>query len=359
MYKTVDTVSVPPPKQFGFCEGVVAADNLLADVSNIAAEFDVNTVYGYHEIVHNASVVKQHEARGVVFVENLEDIPPFSLVVGSAHGSSPRVGHHIRHTGGLFIDGACPLVIKTHRAAQSARFNDEKVLYIMHGKPNETPKLHHEVQGTVGHLDEYVNDEDELVTDAVDRHYIELTDDIEKVADEVIVSHGRYRVIGQTTLLASGLMSYKNQLEAAILSRQPHANIERVQRRDVCFAVEDRQEGVRVELSKRPNAFIVVTDPNSKNGKGYADLARAEVARLRLSTEVVVVETYKDLDKHRSALRGNVAVTASASTPDKDTLDVVEALGGNPLLIPSKRAQFTLHNAEEQTLRNMIAEWSV
>ncbi len=141
------------PEHFGFCEGVNAADQLLTRVVDEARSYGIDTVYGLHGIVHNDDVINFHAERGVRFVDAVEEVPPDQLVVTSAHGIGPEVNQALEDNGATTFDAACILVKATHKFAERARMNGEKVLYICHGKPGEVKKLHDEVLGMVGHLD--------------------------------------------------------------------------------------------------------------------------------------------------------------------------------------------------------------
>lgn len=345
---------MPEHNQFGFCEGVVAADNFLSSVTVAAAKLGVKEVFGYHDIVHNATVRNEHEARGVEFVQSIDDVPDGKIVVGSAHGSSPEVPYSVRLRGGLFFDGACPLVTHTHRAVQQARQRDERVLYLLSGDPERTTKVHDEVVGTVGHMDYATDSDGGIIDEPVRRSFLELSDDPNDV-ERLLDDQARYRIVGQTTLLASRVMEFREQLAGAIKTNQPDASVKRVDRRDVCFAVEDRQEGVRVLLSKKPKTVVVVTDPNSKNGMGYAKLATDTAAEQDLQTQVLTVATAQELDELE--VDYPVAVTASASTADTDTKEVVSRLGGDLNKVPLSRASFTLKNSQEGQIEAAIKDW--
>ena len=65
----VDRVLLAEPR--GFCAGVEMAIKALAW---LVRAFDV-PVYCYHEIVHNKLVVERFEALGVIFVDNIAEVP--------------------------------------------------------------------------------------------------------------------------------------------------------------------------------------------------------------------------------------------------------------------------------------------
>lgn len=347
-------VLVPPISQFGFCEGVEAAHIGLLRVTDIAKGLGFSTIYGYHEIVHNQVVASQHEQNGVVFVNDHNVIPPRSLVVGSAHGTSPFVRHSIEETGGLFFDAACPLVLHTHKAVEGARRNGETVVYLLSGKPGLVEKIHDEVSGTVGHMDYYIDSSGKLINEPLPRIYVELKDDPSKIAERAIELGDKFRLLGQTTLLATRMLEMKSSIANAIMAINGKAEVARVEKRDVCFAVEERQDGVRLLVRQRPNHLIVVTDPASKNGMGYVELAKSlsnEVGGF----EVHAIKGHEDLP---AGLEGKIAITASASTPDDLTIGVVEKLGGDKNLIPEARPSFKLRQMSPEQIERAIKSWA-
>lgn len=342
-------VVLPPSEQFGFCEGVVSADQLLAQVATTARASGIETVYGYHDIVHNATVRQKHETAGVTFVDDIADVPDGSIVVTSAHGVGPETEHALSQKGCEHFDAACPLVIHTHRGIQAARRNDEKVIYIGHGRPGQDPKLHDEIVGSLGHMD-YELVDGELVNAPVERSFVELHD----TPDESILSgKKRYRIISQTTLDAEACLEYRESMAHYIRERQPGAEIAMSRPGDVCRAVRNRQVGVVALLARKPERLIVVTDPNSKNGMGYVALGQTVVAERGLSTEVIAIATAQEaLDLPKDGL---TAITASASTPDEETRAVAVAFGADPATVVPARRGFKLEDADPADIERRIS----
>ncbi len=340
-----ETGTVIFPDSFGFCEGVKAADDLLRDVTVIASQMGIQTVFGLHEIVHNRDVTRVHEQRGVKFVDSVGDIPPDSLVVTSAHGVGPETVYALEQKGSTTFDAACPLVIHTHRAAQQARRHGEKILYVCQGKPGETEKLHDEVQGMVGHLD-YSIEEGELKYSPVDRHYLELGDELN---EGMLSESAKYRIVTQTTLHADACLEFAGVVTDFIRIEQPAAQVNFSQRGYVCRAVADRQRGVEQLVQLRPRRIVVATDPTSKNGIGYVKLAQD------LVTEGTTVHAVAN--EHEAADLGSIdgltALTASASTPDETTFAIARVLGLNetPAI---NRESFKLADAKSDTIEQKI-----
>ena len=81
----VEQVLLAEPR--GFCAGVEMAIKALAWM---VRAFEP-PVYCYHEIVHNRIVVDRFRDLGVVFVDDLSDVPAGAPLMLSAHGSAPEV----------------------------------------------------------------------------------------------------------------------------------------------------------------------------------------------------------------------------------------------------------------------------
>lgn len=348
----MNIVITPESSRFGFCEGVERAHLGLTYASDVAREYGIERVFGFHDIVHNEHVTRYHENRGVVFVDDYAQIPNNSIAILSAHGSSPKVSLDLEERGGLVFDAACPLVVSTHAAVWSARKNGEKLLYLVGSDPRKGGSIHDEVLGTMGHIEYTVDGE----VSPVDVEYAELGQSPDDIASRLIDGRERYRLFGQTTLLAKKLVELKEQVAQEIALREPNARVARVAIRDVCFAVQERQEGVRGLLNDNGilDHFVVVTDPNSKNGRSYVNLARGIISEEGLPTLVHAVEHEDDIDP---SVSGRIAVTASASTPDEITRRVVKKLGGNEADVPLNRPTFPLKGVSKEVISKRVKEW--
>jgi 4-hydroxy-3-methylbut-2-enyl diphosphate reductase len=122
----VDRVLLAAPR--GFCAGVEMAIKALAWM---VRAFDP-PVYCYHEIVHNQLVVRRFEELGVVFVDDIGDVPPGSPIMLSAHGSAPEVVTAARERGGYVVDAVCPLVTKVHHEVKTRAGKGYRIVYVGH-----------------------------------------------------------------------------------------------------------------------------------------------------------------------------------------------------------------------------------
>jgi 4-hydroxy-3-methylbut-2-enyl diphosphate reductase IspH len=106
---SVDRVVIAQP--LGFCAGV---DRAISALSEFVQMHPGQTVYSYHGIVHNKRVIDYFEGEGVVFVDDIKDVPQGAPLMLSAHGSSPDVIKQAQDKRGPLVDAACPLVTKVH-----------------------------------------------------------------------------------------------------------------------------------------------------------------------------------------------------------------------------------------------------
>ncbi len=93
--------------------------------------------------MHNKHVVADLEARGAIFVDELDQVPGGATVVFSAHGVSPAVRREASDRGLAVVDATCSLVKKVH--AEARRFARLGNLVVLIGHVG-----HDEVEGTVG-----------------------------------------------------------------------------------------------------------------------------------------------------------------------------------------------------------------
>src|SRR5579871_1401032 len=129
----------------GFCAGV----NMAIEALNEAIRMFGSEIYVYHEIVHNKHVVDTFTKQGVKFVNDLEDVPPRSILLYSAHGVSPDIRNVARARSLRTIDATCPLVTKVHLEAIRYAREGYKIILIGH-------EGHDEVLGTMGEAPEHI-----------------------------------------------------------------------------------------------------------------------------------------------------------------------------------------------------------
>jgi 4-hydroxy-3-methylbut-2-en-1-yl diphosphate reductase len=277
----VDKVLLAAPR--GFCAGVEMAIKALAWM---VRAFEP-PVYCYHEIVHNQRVVKRFEDLGVVFVDDIGEVPEGRPVMLSAHGSAPEVVDAARARGGFVVDAVCPLVTKVHHEVKVRAGKGFSIVYVGH-------EGHEEAVGTMA-----------VAPDAV--HRVESTDEVAALpAFETPVA-----LLAQTTL------SHRDWADVADATRDRFPDLWMPGRSDLCFATTNRQSAL-MNIAERCDAVVVIGSANSSN----------TVALEKLAREAGCERVYRvnDPDELPADLMGTVGVTAGASAPEELVEAVLERL---------------------------------
>jgi len=270
----------------GFCAGV---DRAIEIVERALTKFG-RPIYVRHEIVHNTYVVNDLKAKGAIFIEELDEVPPGATLVFSAHGVSKAVQDEAERRGFRIFDATCPLVTKVH--VEVAKLHREGYEFIMIGH-----KGHPEVEGTMGQLDSGIH----LVEDEADVARVQLTQ-TEKLA-----------VVTQTTLSvddAAGIL-------AAVKARFPQ--VREPKQQDICYATQNRQDAVKL-LSPQVDIVIVVGSPTSSNSNRLREVA------LKLGTPSYMVDSADELRPEWFEGKTRVGLTAGASAPDILVQQVIDRL---------------------------------
>lgn len=271
----------------GFCAGVDRAIQIVEK----ALEKYGRPVYVRHEIVHNRYVVESLEAKGAVFVEELDEVPDDVPVVFSAHGVAKAVYRNAGQRKLFYIDATCPLVSKVHREAERHHAAGHLVVLIGHDG-------HPEVVGTMGQLPDGAVI---LVEDAAQAETIDLPGD----RDIAFVT--------QTTL------SVDDTAEIVAVLRKRFPAIIAPKSEDICYATTNRQQAVRA-VAEKADALLVIGAPNSSNSKRLVEVGARHGCR-----HAILVQRATDIDW--SALEGieRVAISAGASAPETLVQEVVDA----------------------------------
>jgi 4-hydroxy-3-methylbut-2-enyl diphosphate reductase len=277
----VERVLLAAPR--GFCAGVEMAIKALAWMVRV---FDP-PVYCYHEIVHNRLVVDRFRALGVVFVEDVADVPAGAPLMLSAHGSAPEVVEAARANGGVVVDAVCPLVTKVHHEVKVRAGKGYSIVYVGH-------EGHDEAVGTMA-----------VAPDAI--HLVESEEDVAALPE----TDQPVALLAQTTLSQH---DWAGVLDAA---RQRFPELWMPGRSDLCFATTNRQDAL-TEIAKRADAVVVIGSVNSSN-----TVALEKVARTVGTTRVIRINGPDELPDD---LAGTVAVTAGASAPEELVRAVIERL---------------------------------
>ena len=260
----------------GFCAGV---DRAIDIVEHALAKFGA-PIYVRHEIVHNTHVVDDLRARGAIFIEDLNDVPPDSTLVFSAHGVPKEVEYEAERRGFRVFDATCPLVTKVH--VEVAKLHKEGYEFIMIGH-----KGHPEVEGTMGQLPSGI-------------HLVEDADDVQKVQP---AQTRKLAVVTQTTLSVDDAAD----IMAAVKQRFP--TVREPKQQDICYATQNRQDAIKV-LSPQVDVVIVVGSPSSSNSNRLRDVAA------KYGTPSYMVDNASELQAEWLTGKRTIGLTAGASAPD-------------------------------------------
>ena len=274
---SVDKVLLAAPR--GFCAGVEMAIKALAWM---VRSFEA-PVYCYHEIVHNQRVVERFQDLGVVFVDDIAEVPEGSPVMLSAHGSAPEVVAAAQANGGYVVDAVCPLVTKVHHEVKVRAGKGYQIVYIGH-------EGHEEAVGTM----------------AVAPDNIHRVESVEEVAALPLFTE-------PVALLAQTTLSHRDWADVLEATRSRFPDMWVPGRSDLCFATTNRQSAL-LEIAPRCDAVVVIGSANSSNTRALESLAHQSGC-----DRVYRVNGPEELP---SDLHGIVGVTAGASAPE----ELVEAV---------------------------------
>ncbi|GAB3452725.1 hypothetical protein GCM10027570_31260 [Streptomonospora sediminis] len=293
---TPRTVLLAAPRSF--CAGVERA----IEVVEQALEQWGGPVYVRKQIVHNTHVVADLEARGAVFVDELDEVPPGATVVFSAHGVSPQVHRAAGDRGLEAIDATCPLVTKVHAEARRFAARGDTVVLVGHAG-------HEEVEGTLGEAPESTV----LVETPGDVAALE-------VADPERVSY-----LTQTTLAADEAAEVVDALRTRFPALRGPASD------DICYATTNRQDSLKA-IAEESDLVLVVGSDNSSNSQRLVELAR------RCGTPAHLIDDTGGIRPEWLAGAGTIGLTAGASAPPGLVEAVVANLGGLGPLTVHERA---------------------
>jgi len=269
----------------GFCAGVDRAIEMVER----ALELHGAPVYVRHEVVHNQFVVENLRIKGAIFIENLAEVPPGSLLIFSAHGVSQAVRREAAERGFTLFDATCPLVTKVHNEVARLRDKDKEIIMIGHAG-------HPEVEGTMGQGEGM-----HLVESPADVKLLEVRD-----SDNLAF-------VTQTTLSIDDTAT----IIAALKARFP--NIIAPKKDDICYATQNRQDAVKV-LAQQCDVVIVVGSPSSSNSNRLREVA------FNMNIPAYLVDNADEVKTEWLAGKLNIGITAGASAPEVLVKDVIARL---------------------------------
>jgi 4-hydroxy-3-methylbut-2-enyl diphosphate reductase len=283
----VERIILAAPR--GFCAGVAYA----IEVVSLALKIHGAPLYVRHAIVHNEWVVKSFEEQGVVFVEDIADIPSGGVVVYSAHGVAPEIRRQSKERNLTIIDATCPLVTKVHNEAKHYAAKGYFMVYIGH-------RGHVEAEGTMGEAPDRMV----LVETPAEAERLELP------------HYDKLAVLTQTTLSVGEVRETMEVLER----RFPH--LHRPAKEDICYATTNRQSAIH-ELARECDLVLIVGSTTSSNSNRLREVAEA------LGTESHLLLTPDQVRPEWKTDYRRIGISSGASTPEQLVEDVIgELLSG-------------------------------
>ncbi len=273
-------------KPRGFCAGVERA---IAVVEQ-AVERVEGTVYVRKEIVHNPHVVNALKAKGVVFVEELQEVPHGATAIFSAHGIAPAVRDEAKARRLQVVDATCPLVTKVHVEAKRYAQEGYTILLVGH-------RGHDEVVGTTGEAPQA----------------IQLVQTLEDARQVQVPNPDKVAIITQTTLSVDDTKAIIDVL------RQRFPKLLAPSKDDICYATQNRQNAVKA-IAKEAEVILVIGAKNSSNS-----IRLTEVAEDAGRTAYLINDAREIRPQWFEGVRC-VGVTSGASAPEHLVQEVVADL---------------------------------
>ncbi len=224
----------------GYCAGV---DRAVIAVQK-ALELYGAPVYVRKQIVHNKHVVATLEAKGAIFVEEVDEVPEGATVVFSAHGVAPSVHDESAKRNLKTIDATCPLVTKVHHEAKRFAREDYDILLIGH-------EGHEEVEGTAGEAPGHV----------------QLVDGVDGIKNATVRDEKKVIWLSQTTLSVDETLATVASLKQKFpLLQDPPSD-------DICYATQNRQQAIK-QIAPQADLVLVVGSTNSSNSVRLVEVSK-------------------------------------------------------------------------------------
>jgi 4-hydroxy-3-methylbut-2-enyl diphosphate reductase len=270
----------------GFCAGVERA----IEIVERAIERYGAPIYVRHEVVHNRFVVDGLRAKGAIFIEDLDEVPPGSTLIFSAHGVSRAVKEEAQSRGLRVFDATCPLVTKVHIEVRRQRAAGREIVMIGH-------RGHPEVEGTMGQAGDGMY----LVETAADVAALEVKDP------------GQLAYVTQTTLSVDDAEAVVSALKVRFPA------IVGPKKDDICYATQNRQDAVKL-MASECDVVLVVGSPNSSNSNRLREVA------VNRGAQAYLVDNAEQVDPAWIAGKDRIGVTAGASAPEVLVAAVIDRL---------------------------------
>ena len=275
----------------GFCAGVDRA----IDIVNQALKKFGPPIYVRHEVVHNKTVVEELKSKGVIFVDELSEVPQSSHVIFSAHGVSEKVEKEAEEFNLRSFDATCPLVTKVHSEVQRHVRAGRDIILIGH-------EGHPEVEGTLGRHNP-INSKSKIY----------LVQDEEEARSLKVCQPENLAYVTQTTL------SLDDTIAIVKILYKLFPKILKPKSDDICYATQNRQDAVK-QLALESEFIVVIGSRNSSNSNRLKELAE------RCGATSVLIDSAEELDFKSLSKYKSIGITAGASAPESIVQSVVQAI---------------------------------
>lgn len=268
----------------GFCAGVERA----VEIAEAMLRSYPHPVYCLKQIVHNRQIIDDLTAKGMVFVQNIHEVPRGATVLFSAHGIAPATRETARELGLNTVDATCPFVTKVHQEVKRFAAQGYSILLIGHHQ-------HDEIIGVAGEAPDQVT----VIATVAEARVVKISDP------------GKVAVLTQTTLSMDEVAQVMDILKTRFpaLKTPPES--------DICYATRNRQQAIRLCAGK-VDQLIVLGAENSSNSNRLVEVAQAE------GCPATLVSTLEQLNTLPLTTINRLGITAGASTPE-DFVDAVIA----------------------------------
>lgn len=273
-------------KLSGFCNGVKYT---IEEANKI---IDNGKAYCLGEIVHNERVIDELVNKGMITVNDIEEVPNNSKVIIRAHGDIKEVYDRANEKNLEVIDLTCGNVKVIRNKISEMKENSFIVLI---GKKN-----HPETKGVISFAGK-------------NSIIIENEEDIEELIRKFKESNlNNIYIASQTTF-----NSDKFDKIVDLIKEKINTNIE--VNKTICNATSNRQKET-IELSKNVDIMIIVGGKHSSNTK------ELEVVSKDNCNEVYLIENRDDLNEINIDKNKKIGIMAGASTPNIVVEEVLEYL---------------------------------
>jgi len=286
------------------------------------------TVYCLGDLAHNERLLTELSRQGVIFVEDLSEVPDNATILIRSHGVSPEILEKAARKNLAVIDATCAFV--RNLQVLVARLVDEGKQVIILGD-----RHHPEIIGVMG----WGRQKPDVLADPSQLAVLGNLDPDKPVA-----------LVAQTTQDQSLLDDFGEKLAAQVPVVERYNTI--------CKATALRQENVR-SLARIVDVMVVVGGKNSANTKKLADVCKAAGVRIIAVTEAAGLDMSQLQDVR------TVGVTAGTSTPHWTIKEVIAKMENEKVNEEIQDEQVTEESQQEQvsveeiTMNQAVREFSV